>query len=90
MRPIDADVAYDKLTQLYKNATGQARKAFSKAIDVITDCDTLSDTDYGKWEPSTYFGYVRCSNCGLGVMKDEAGSNCPCCGVSMRRGIDNG
>lgn len=41
MRPIDADEAHSKLTELYKNAKGEARKAYSAAIDIISDADTI-------------------------------------------------
>ena len=41
MRPIDADAIYTELTNLYKNATREARRAYSNAIDVICDADTI-------------------------------------------------
>ena len=41
MRPIDADEAHDKLTALYKNAQGKAREAYSAALDIISDADTI-------------------------------------------------
>lgn len=41
MRPIDADEAHSKLTELYKNAQGEARKAYSAALDIISDADTI-------------------------------------------------
>ena len=43
MRPIDADAANSKLTELYKNAKGEARRAYSRAIDVICDADTIEE-----------------------------------------------
>lgn len=43
MRPIDADAAHSKLTELYKNAKGEARRAYSRAIDVICDADTIEE-----------------------------------------------
>lgn len=43
MRPIDADEAHSKLTELYKNAQGEARKAYSAALDIISDADTIEN-----------------------------------------------
>ena len=35
MRLIDADHTHEKLTELYKNAQGDARKAYSDALDIV-------------------------------------------------------
>lgn len=43
--PIDADVAAEYLTDLYKNAKGSARQAYSTAIDLIRDMPDLMEVD---------------------------------------------
>ena len=41
MRLIDEDEVHKKLTDLYKYAKREARRAYSVAIDIITDADTI-------------------------------------------------
>ena len=41
MRMINADTVYTELTNLYKNATREARRAYSNAIDVVCNADTI-------------------------------------------------
>lgn len=43
--PIDGYVASEQLTDLYKNANGSARKAYSTAIDIISGMPDLTEVD---------------------------------------------
>lgn len=59
MRQVDADAIHAKLTVLYKNATGAARRAYSDALDIVSDADDIEDNRYdlsktGHWTDVTF------------------------------------
>ena len=82
-RLIDAYEVQEKLTALYKNATGDARKAYSNAIDIVCnadDCiDDSNESKFAVWEDCSN-GWM-CSNC----FRDfsYAYKKCPNCNATM-------
>ena len=67
MRPVDADLIHAKLTALYKDATGAARRAYSDALDIVCDEDTVEvqgqeKQSVGHWKHVTF---------SVGVYKDN-------------------
>ena len=47
-RLIDADVLFDLILNIYKNAQGEARKAYSGVLNVIVDTDDVIPADPAK------------------------------------------
>ena len=92
MRLIDAEKAHGKLTDLYKCANREARRAYSVAIDIVADADTIEaePVRHGHWiEKITT---IKCSNCGkeyndeircMCYGEDAELKRCPCCGAEM-------
>jgi hypothetical protein len=78
----------------------ECMKMFKKVLEAAPEihCDnceamvsaTNKDAGRSEWKESK-FGteYVRCPKCGLGVMKEEARRECPCCGFSEYGGQIN-
>lgn len=89
MRLIDAEPLVHKFYELYKYATGDARKAFSKAIDVVADTETVDAVPVlrSKWRWDTEDIYI-CSRCERRVHVEEVIGRpvfeyCPYCGAKM-------
>lgn len=84
MRLIDADKVHDALLDLYKCANREARRAYSVAIDIVADADTIEaePARHGWWveeETVVIDGYVgkqrchpRCSECYFHARLDGA------------------
>ena len=88
MRPIAADHIYDKLIELYKNAQGDVRKAYSNAIDIVCDedtidCEPIINAEWINSSPLT--DTVVCSNCDYNIQFIELVTpRCPWCGAHMK------
>lgn len=87
MRPIDADHIHEKLTELYKNAQGDARKAYSDALDIVCDedtidCEPIIDAEWVYSSPLT--DTLTCSNCDYNIPSIELVTpRCHWCGAHM-------
>ena len=88
MRPIDADNIHEKLTELYKNAQGDARKAYSKSLDIVCeedtiDCEPIINAEWINSSPLT--DTIVCSNCDYNIQFIELVTpRCPWCGAHMK------
>lgn len=97
MRLVDADKIHRELTALYKNAQHEARQAYSRAIDIVCDADTVEaePAKHGRWIPVTaynendiaYCDYM-CSECGHEITKRVfcVPNHCESCGSKMDGG----
>ena len=88
MRPIDADHIHNKLTKLYKNAQEDARKAYSCALDIVCDedtidCEPIINAEWINSSPLT--DTIICSNCDYNIPDIELVTpRCPWCGAHMK------
>lgn len=80
-RLIDAYEVQEKLTSLYKNATGDARKAYSNAIDIVCDADEIATTMHGKWIECDY----KYLEHGMLETEPNAGLCCSNCRAAFRK-----
>ena len=89
-RYIDGDALFSEVTNSYRWATGEARKAYRNVLDMICDADNkdVEEVRHAKWVDE------NCSNCGTRmpittvyyrgnlVFKYEGEINyCPNCGA---------
>lgn len=99
---MNLEASYDEITiELFMRDDEFFDKTLSDEIDdlVLTTVKKIiemdgvlenQETKELKFEPSkSGIEYIRCPKCGLGIMREEAMSECPCCGFSEYGGQIN-